>query len=98
MSDRPRKVPPEIAAKVREELKQLENEAFSMACRHPVAFSVLAAIQQGTKHQSGKQRLFAIEFGRRIQTWLGGPTRPHLSKLLEDGWGAEVDEEGVVLH
>jgi len=51
----------------------------------------------GVKHplEQGPQKQFAIEYARRLQAWLGGPERPVLDKLLEDGWGETVEVGGT---
>ena len=102
MSDeqRSKKVPPELADLIREELLQLDGHAFTIGCFTPVAFSVLVAIQCGVRHPNcnGKVRLFAIEYARNIQAWLSDPERPNLSKMLDEGWHEEGPSDALVLH
>lgn len=94
---RPSKIPDDLAAQVREELSQLGEETFGLVMGYGSAFAVLTAIQIGTQHPSikGATKQFAVEFGQRIETYLGGPERPNLEKLLSEGWGRR---QAVTLH
>ncbi len=81
-------MPPDLAAKVRAELKQIDGEAFECACGQAIVFAVIAVLQFGLEHPDCDARLrtFAVEFGRHMQSWLGGPDRPNVDKLIEEGW------------
>lgn len=94
MTDRPKTIPPELATKIRDELQSLEGTVMALGLEYAAAFAVFSAIQRAAKDPMlhGVDRQIAVEFAGRIESWLGGPDRPNLAKLLRDGWKTELLE------
>lgn len=89
--------PPDILGQALEELRELNDEGMECAFTHPIAFAILSAIQIACQHPEfkGPQRDFSVQFARRIESWLGGPTRPAVNAVMKRGWGPHLNRRQI---